>query len=62
MRNVRTQNARFPRVGDRCEFFMFVPISAMPERSISKASEKKILSQWWNINTERQTDKLKHAV
>ena len=41
MRNVRTQNARFPRVGDRCEFFMFVSTSAMRERSISKASEKK---------------------
>ena len=36
----RTQNARFRRFGHRCEFFMFVPTSAMPERSIPKVSEK----------------------
>ena len=37
-----TQNAPCPRVGDRCEFFMFVTTSAMPQRSISKVSEKNI--------------------
>ena len=39
-----TQNAPFPRVGDRCEFFMFVTTSPMPQRSIFKVSEKNIQS------------------